>query len=312
MTRQATQATRAPIPDQMAAKAPHAYPANASGNDAHPSTSLGTPAVNQTTYHDGHPLRQTGTGTGTGSGTSGTCQSPGGNGYLEPSASSSSLWPQAGQAHHRHQDFYAPSSSSYNQTHPFSPPDDFKGQTAFNTQANTQHDVHLRGPQQTSPYQDHNRLYAPVPTRPTGKFTEEWDASRRGSSIINGPIPRHTTHDDNSINKMSSIHRSNSFSGSTTGGAGGFMDGSSIQMSRSNTLKKKSSLRRSGSLKRSGSRRSMKAGSVRSLALQSNADEDEMHSAFFCPVPTTANPTEALADRFHGEWDSCLRSWGQR
>lgn len=42
----------------------------------------------------------------------------------------------------------------------------------------------------------------------------------------------------------------------------------------------------------------MKAGSVRSLALQSNADEDEMHSAFYCPVPTTGNPTEALANRF--------------
>lgn len=80
------------------------------------------------------------------------------------------------------------------------------------------------------------------------------------------------------------------------------MDGaSSIQVSRSNTLKKKSSLRRSGSLGRSGSRRSMKAGSVKSLALQSNADEDEMHSAFYCPVPTKGNPTEALANRFQGE-----------
>lgn len=83
------------------------------------------------------------------------------------------------------------------------------------------------------------------------------------------------------------------------------MDGaSSIQVSRSNTLKKKSSLRRSGSLGRSGSRRSMKAGSVKSLALQSNADEDEMHSAFYCPVPTKGNPTEALANRFQGEFMS--------
>lgn len=80
------------------------------------------------------------------------------------------------------------------------------------------------------------------------------------------------------------------------------MDGAnSIQVSRSNTLKKKSSMRRSGSLGRSGSRRSMKAGSVKSLALQSNADEDEMHSAFYCPVPTKGNPTEALANRFQGE-----------
>jgi hypothetical protein len=25
-----------------------------------------------------------------------------------------------------------------------------------------------------------------------------------------------------------------------------------------------------------------------------------MHSAFFCPVPTTGNPTEALSNRFQG------------
>jgi len=119
-------------------------------------------------------------------------------------------------------------------------------------------------------------LAVPVPMRST-KFTEEWDASQRGSSIIDGPV-----------------RRSNSFSGSTT---------ESVPMpSRGNTLKKKPSLRRSGSLKRSSSRRSMKAGSVRSLALQSSTDQDEMHNAFFCPVPTTGNPTEALAARFQGEY----------
>lgn len=143
-------------------------------------------------------------------------------------------------------------------------------------------------------------LHAPAPSRPTGKFTEEWDASQRGSSIINGPIPRAPTE------IMSSIQRSNSAAGSITGGAGGpaMMDGSSsIQVSRSNTLKKKSSMRRSGSLRRAGSRRSMKAGSVRSLALQSStADEDEMHNAFYCPVPTSGNPTEALANRFQCEF----------
>lgn len=246
----------------MTAKAPHAYPAYANGNKAHPSSSVGTTAVNRNSY-EGHPLGHHLSHTG-----------PSGNGSLEPSASSFSP-----------QDPYAPSSFSHNQNHPLPPPDDSYGQTTFNTQANTQ----------TGPFQDHDRLYAPVATRPTGKFTEEWDASQRGSSIVNGPIPQ--------PNNMSSIHRSNSFSGSTTGAGGGFMDGSSIQMSRSNTLKKKSSLRRrSGSLRRAGSRRSMKAGSVRSLALQSNADEDELHSAFFCPVPTTGNPTEALANRFQGKW----------
>lgn len=127
-------------------------------------------------------------------------------------------------------------------------------------------------------------LIAPVAVRPA-KFTEEWDASQRGSSIIDGPLlhvgPAST----------STMQRSNSLSGSIG-------PSESVNLSRSNTLKKKPSLRRGGSLKRSGSRRSMKAGSVRSLALQSNTDEDEQHSAFHCPVPTTGNPTEALAGRF--------------
>lgn len=50
----------------------------------------------------------------------------------------------------------------------------------------------------------------------------------------------------------------------------------------------------------------MKAGSVRSLALQSTTDQDEMHSAFYCPVPTSANPTEALANRFQA-WRKILK-----
>ena len=90
-----------------------------------------------------------------------------------------------------------------------------------------------------------HHIYAPAPIRrPTGKFTEEWDASQRGSSILNGPLPQTRRNNAN----MSSIQRSNSFSGSTAG------DGQ--VPSRGNTLKKKPSLRRSGSLKRSGSRRS--------------------------------------------------------
>jgi hypothetical protein len=73
-------------------------------------------------------------------------------------------------------------------------------------------------------------------------------------------------------------------------------------LSRGNTLKKKNSLRRSTSLKRSSSRRSMKAGSVRSLALQSSHEPDEIHSVFYCPVPTTGTPTEVLSNRFQGMW----------
>lgn len=131
--------------------------------------------------------------------------------------------------------------------------------------------------------ENNSHLAAPIATRSNGRFTEEWDASQRGSSIIvDGASP---------VNNM---HRTNSFTGSVIG------DGS-ISLSRGNTLKKKASLRRSGSLKRRGSRRSMKAGSVRSLVLQSSSsDHDPSHSAFYCPVPTSGTPTEVLANRFQG------------
>lgn len=106
-----------------------------------------------------------------------------------------------------------------------------------------------------------------------GKFNEEWDASQRGSSVIDG-----------------GIHRSNS----------GMSQGETLTPSRGGTLKKKASLKRGNSLKKSSSRRSSRAGSVRSLALQSSNDNDEMHSAFFSPVPFNGNPTETLANRFQG------------
>jgi hypothetical protein len=104
-----------------------------------------------------------------------------------------------------------------------------------------------------------------------GRFNEEWDASQRGSSIIDGPAMRRTL--------------SNGSQGDT------------LIPSRGGTLKKKASLKRSNSMKRSGSRRSSRAGSVRSLALQPEA-ENELYSAFYSPVPTTGNPTEILANRF--------------
>lgn len=252
----------------MAAKPPHAFAGgngNGTGNvcnvGVQSASSLGTAAVNRNSAdYSYYPLSHS-------------------------AASASSSSPQ-----HRLQDFYAPPSSSQAKSpqphHPqhLAVPDDGYDQPA----------AHKPGS-----YQDHEYLHAPAPlsTRPTGKFTEEWDASQRGSSIVDGPVSRHNAQHNN----MSSLHRSNSFSGSTAGGGG--LDGSSsIQVSRSNTLKKKSSLRRTASLGRAGSRRSMKAGSVRSLALQSNADEDELHSAFYCPVPTTGNPTEALANRFQCRW----------
>lgn len=276
----------------MAAKSPHTlsqYGSNSSGSGTGtghgsgngsaqpqaPSASLGTAAVNRSSYCDLRPLSH--------SAHANTHTQNNGSSSADPSASSSRPQYHYAQDHHA-QPLSSPDTHLRNHLYQQQQqPHDSYEQTQSNTLANAAH------------------LYAPAPTRPTGKFTEEWDASQRGSSIIDAPLPRHTQNHGS----MSSIQRSNSFSGSTSA-RGGDMDGAnSIQMSRSNTLKKKSSLRRSGSLGRSGSRRSTKAGSVRSLALQSNADEDEIHSAFYCPVPTTGNPTEALANRFQGELDSC-------
>jgi hypothetical protein len=74
---------------------------------------------------------------------------------------------------------------------------------------------------------------------------------------------------------------------------------------RSGTLRKKASLSKKGSLRRNGSRRSMRAGSVRSLSLGDREKyhmegSDDVNSAFMVPIPTTGNPTEALANRFGG------------
>lgn len=132
---------------------------------------------------------------------------------------------------------------------------------------------------------DGARLELPLTNSNHGKFTEEWDASQRGSSIVDAPTPGR-------------MRRSNSVASAATAATGDDL------LSRGNTLKKKPSLRRGGSLKRSGSRRSMKAGSVRSLALQSTSDPDEAHSVFYCPVPTSGSPTDVLANRFQGKCSS--------
>ncbi|ODA76526.1 hypothetical protein RJ55_07796 [Drechmeria coniospora] len=70
---------------------------------------------------------------------------------------------------------------------------------------------------------------------------------------------------------------------------------------RNNTLKKKSSMRR-----RSSSRRSNRAGSVRSLIIQSAADAEDVTSAFYCPVPTSGTPTDVLVVRFQ-TWRKVLK-----
>ena len=71
--------------------------------------------------------------------------------------------------------------------------------------------------------------------------------------------------------------------------------------SRGGTLKKKASLKRTGSLMRSNSKRSSQAGSVRSVTLgekEKFGQTEEMNSVFYCPVPTSGNPTDLLANRF--------------
>ncbi|KAG9250170.1 PH domain-containing protein [Emericellopsis atlantica] len=132
-----------------------------------------------------------------------------------------------------------------------------------------------------------------------GRFTEEWDASQRGSSIIdggrNGAAPR---AGGSTMQRSASVHSYN---------VGDEEQLSTGKLpSRGNTLKKKSSMRRNGSLGRGASRRSARAGSVKSLALQSSSDRDESHSAFFCPVPTSGNPTEILINRFQS-WRKVLK-----
>lgn len=121
-----------------------------------------------------------------------------------------------------------------------------------------------------------------------GRFTEEWDASQRGSSIIDGRNGAGST-----MQRTQSVQ---SYS------AGDDQQVSTTNLpSRGNTLKKKNSMRRSGSLRKSGSRRSMRAGSVKSMALNSNSDPDEAHNVFYCPVPTSGNPTEVLVNRFQSK-----------
>ncbi|KAG6041840.1 hypothetical protein E4U41_001311 [Claviceps citrina] len=153
-----------------------------------------------------------------------------------------------------------------------------------------QHDVSqsLLLPPQRHRNTDSTGLSPPVAG--LGRFTEEWDASQRGASILD-----ETLRPDVATMQRSSSIRS-------------FAAGDDDQLSvRNNTLKKKASMGRSGSLRRrSSSRRSNRAGSVRSLALQSASDPNDAHSAFHCPVPTSGSPTDVLASRFQ-TWRKVLK-----
>lgn len=158
--------------------------------------------------------------------------------------------------------------------------------TATNTAANAHTQSYS---QHDDTYNRSNSIYAPQPqSQQGGRFTEEWGAAPRGPSVLlDYPSP------------SANMQRSNSVHSFVTG------DDQQL-LARQNTLKKKSSVRRNGSLKRSSSRRSMRAGSVKSLALQSSSDHNEAHSAFYCPVPTSGNPTETLSNRFQN-WRKVLK-----
>ncbi|RWA04189.1 hypothetical protein EKO27_g10914 [Xylaria grammica] len=172
----------------------------------------------------------------------------------------------------------------------------FEDQTLSNTLANT----HIASPPPTDNLQ--------IPSRQP-KFNEEWDASVRGSSVVDGPsATQHPYYHQQQRQRSQSpnVQRANSVSSRSEMVTGDNASAHGISLSRGNTLKKKNSLRRSASLKRSSSRRSMKAGSVRSLALQSSHEPDEIHSAFYCPVPTSGAPTEVLAQRFQA-WRKILK-----
>jgi hypothetical protein len=126
----------------------------------------------------------------------------------------------------------------------------------------------------------HGALVDPSPLRHSSRFNEELDASQRGSSLLDG------------VPGGGGLQRSDSQ-----------MSYNSLAPSRSGTLKKKPSLSKRGSLKRSSSRKSLRAGSVRSLNLgeKEKYSPDDANSAFYVPIPTGGNPTEELATRFQGK-----------
>lgn len=118
------------------------------------------------------------------------------------------------------------------------------------------------------------------------RFHEDFDAaSQRGSVVLEGPsavqaAAAATPGVQRSVSQMSQSR--------------------SATPTRTSTLKKRASLTKRGSMRRSGSKKSMRAGSVRSLDRERyGADSvDDINSAFAVPIPTDGNPTEALANRF--------------
>lgn len=122
-----------------------------------------------------------------------------------------------------------------------------------------------------------------------GQFHEDFDAAARPNSAISGT-------------QGADINRSASSASTAVAHGQGVP-------SRNNTLKKKSSMRRStgatGSLKRSGSRKSLAAGSIKSVG--GGNETEDFNSAFYTPVPTHGSPTDILANRFQS-WRQLLKS----
>ncbi|KAF2814059.1 uncharacterized protein BDZ99DRAFT_486093 [Mytilinidion resinicola] len=115
------------------------------------------------------------------------------------------------------------------------------------------------------------------------KFGEDFDATQRGTSVLNdGDLPHRTASNASTLNQGAAP-------------------------ARSGTLKKKGSVRRTGSLKRSGSKRSLHAGSIRGVNIEDEGPAaSKENSVFYTPVPTTGNPTEVLASRFQA-WRKLLK-----
>lgn len=120
-----------------------------------------------------------------------------------------------------------------------------------------------------------------TPILPQTEQSQDLSSSQRDSTLVDGGV-------------AGDMRRSNST----------MSQSHTLTPSRGGTLKKKKSLSRKGSVKRSGSRRSSYAGSIKGLDLGDSqydgVNDEQMHSAFFKPVPTTGSPTEILANRFQG------------
>ena len=139
---------------------------------------------------------------------------------------------------------------------------------------------------------------APAPPTETGATTHPTDLAPSGHVQDGLRTPRPGSSADVNIGSDGHPHRPET----------AMSQSQTLTPSRGGTLKKRNSLKRGGSLKRSNSRKSVAAGSVRSLALgdKEKYEGSDVYSAFFTPVPTKGQPTEILASRFQ-DWRRVLK-----